>query len=115
MRSRVLLSLKEEQDDSDLYGPATPFSYKDMLVSFFHGSGGYIAEANQAIVSNDEALTMDMESLDPEMPKVHITDAQSVADANLHNETGEQKMAAQASMHPDITANIPAAVENTSA
>ena len=112
VRSRVLMSVREEADDpGDHYGPATPFSYREMLVSFFHGSGGLLSNNPKQEVAERSHY----EALEPEMPQVHITDAQSVRDANLHNETGDRKLpaATSGSPRPDMTADVPAPIDHT--
>ena len=112
VRSRVLLSLKDETDE-DPYGPATPCSYRQMLVNLFHGSGGLGEDA--AVVVKEGPAIETIDTLDAALPKVHITEAQSVPDANLHNDTGDRKLPAHAAMHPDIMASVPAAIDNTTA
>ena len=116
VRSRVLLSIREDEEE---FGPAAPFSYKDILGSWF----GCLANQQPSAESPADGV------LEPIMPMVNIMDKETEI-----NQTGEgarsaardtstveapsgnqQQHQQQASMHPDITVTTTAKRMNATA
>lgn len=100
MRSRVLLALKEEEEESvssdgEEFGPHAPFSYKWLLGGFF-GSEGCAAS------SEVNHVTGGRHSYQPTLPKVNVMDVETEI-----NQTGDGDRAAGTgnpppSRQPDI-------------
>ena len=90
MRSRVLLSMKEECDEDEAYGPHAPFSYQDLFSRWF----SYGAEPKQ-----EEPADYLMA---PPLPKVDMLDVESE-----NNQTGDDRRPSEpVTMRPDIAADI---------
>jgi len=98
VRSRVLLSLKEEIDEhsGEQFGPYTPFSYQDMFNIFLKAIGRKSEGSGQ---SEDDraAASIVKASVLPEKADVAVAVVATV------NKTQQVK---QAIMHPDIAANV---------
>ena len=97
MRSRVLLSTKEEECD-ETYGPHAPLTYRDLILTWFRPPPP----------AEDEAPAS--QAIQPLLPQVSRLDVESE-----NNQTGEQRnnqaAAAVAAadrevMRPDLSADI---------
>ena len=117
VKSRVLLSLEEEE--SEVYGPTTPFCLHDMLTRWLS-----VASSKFGTVSNPAADTSDALLLEPVLPKIDTLDVESDG-----NQTGGEEgqgghrfkvkvkvapqvnaiESEQAMMHPDIAVMTPPA------
>ena len=100
--------MREDLEESDVYGPHTPFSYKDMFLSFFHRHVGAENEAHAAETERSKAGG----------DTVEIPSTADIAAAafyeDLVNETNGV-VHVPPTMHPDIAANVTAnimAMEN---
>lgn len=90
IRSRVLLGLKDEDDEADEeFGPHAPFSYKWLLGGIF-GSSGCAAGDNHA-----PAVVNTAQSHHPTVPKVNMIDVEIEI-----NQTGEGHGGAEATSTP---------------
>jgi hypothetical protein len=91
MRSRVLLSVRDEEEDEE-FGPHAPFSYKWLLGGFFSGCSA----SDQPNHHPHTAATA--ESYEPMLPKVDVMDVETEI-----NQTGDLTATVMApSRQPDI-------------
>ena len=105
MRSRVLLSLKEDPDDShaENHRPIGPFSCSEMFNRFWNVIGGIPVEAGSykdvsgnVKPTSGSAPLADMPNITPSSQE----EIQKKVNASL------VKAVQQATMHPDIAANV---------
>lgn len=87
MRSRVLMSVKEEEE---AHSPSSPFSYCNIFARLFGN------------MESDVGIT-EVPLMESPMPRVGGTEV--ATDVDGHNDT-DQLRQMQASMHPDVTANV---------
>lgn len=86
VRSRVLMSTRES--DEIEYGPATPFSYKDLFIRWFQ-------------VANEIESSSDVVVMEPSMPSANIAGDQAPEPDVNHTEHWP------VAQQPQITADIP--------
>ena len=91
----MLLSVIEEEDS---YGPAVPFSYKDMFVRLFQGACG----SGSASASQD-GVDLELPAMEPQMPKVDLL---QVDGEPQPNETGNTAQWIASDGRPDLGAQV---------
>ena len=89
VRSRVLMSIKDEGEETAEYAPHLPFTYKDLFIRWFSSE----ATASAMMPHSSDGVTVHFDA--PMTPNVEVTDKDLIQDQPV-----------RLSLQPDMAADV---------